>query len=356
MKFCKNQKHLGQQLFGYCKLINCNSKLRTYCDKCKQNHEDHPQDLYQLDNIQSIYSSNQQNTMQLGLFYKDLQQFMIEIQKVLCQIDLNNNQKMNYQNQNVLLDQINLMLQTQNVLNQILPICYTIRNEWNQVIQELSNLHFNQKSFQEIQQQNTEIKKQKTIKKQETKFQQLSEKQNQFQTKQNWENLQIHFSQEFKYKWIKILNDGLMAQNEDDRGMVICDPMLPRKGKYQFAFGISENAYLIWIGICHKEIVMQSNYTTDFKSDNEKGIGVYLINNYGVTNSHINAEINNLTNSFFFEPNDLIVVQVDMDFGIIIWQSKISNNQYSMKFDKNQDVHPCAGITAFSPIQIIENF
>ncbi|CAD8071904.1 unnamed protein product [Paramecium primaurelia] len=359
MESCQNEKHIGNLLFGYCSKMNCNSNLKTFCDICRCYHDEHLQDLHQLDSLDDIKLKNIEYNCQLLNFFENQKRFCLEIQTPLMLINYNNNLKIDYQNKEVLIDQIKQIVTIQSILNAVLPMFQNINKSCNQIIQEFNKLQqFNYNldiKKQEIKEKKNILKKQKIVRKQDQKSKLLSEKQNITEIIQ-WQNLQIHFSQKFKYKYIKILNNGLIAQNEDDRGMVICEPMLPKKGQYRFAFGINDNAYLIWIGICHKEYLIQNNYKTNFSIQSDNKNGVYLINNYGVTNSHLNPDLNDQTNSFFFELDDLIIVYVDMDIGYIKWESKKSNNQYSMQFDTSQDVYPCAGITAFSPIFIVQEF
>ncbi|CAK86700.1 unnamed protein product (macronuclear) [Paramecium tetraurelia] len=349
MESCQNGKHLGQLLFGYCSNIQCISNLKTFCDICKYHHDEHYQDLQQLDSLDNIKLKNNEQMNQMGNFIENQQKFYLEFLATFKEMDLRN-LKIDYQNNNDLIDQLKQIVKIESVLNTALPICQNVQQSCTLIMQELNKLKKNKE--QEIQEKPKQGKKQKLIQKQGMKQKQLSQKQVISEIKQ-WQDFKLHFSQKFKYKWIKILNNGQMAKNEDDRGMVICEPMLPKKGQYRFAFGINENSYLIWIGICHKEFLMQNDFKTYFDEKPICNNGVYLVNNYGVAYSHLPTDN---TESFIFSPDDLIIVYVDMDKGNITWKSKVSNNKYSMKFDATQDVHACAGITSFSPVFLVEKF
>ncbi|CAD8183498.1 unnamed protein product [Paramecium octaurelia] len=353
MESCQNEKHIGKLLFGYCSNKKCISNLNTFCDICRQYHDEHQQDLQYLDSPDNIKLKNIEYMNQISNFLENQKNFYFEFQENIREMDLGN-LKIDYENNNYhLIDQMKQIVKIQSVLNTTLPMCQNVQQSYTQIIQELNKLHQNQK--QKVQEKPKQEKKKKIVQKIEMKQKQLNEKQVISEVKK-WYDFKIYFSQKFKYKWIKILNNGLMAKNEDDRGMVICEPILPKKGQYRFAFGIKENAYLIWIGICHKEFLMQNDYQTYFEEKPYSQNGVYLINNYGIPYSHVLKDKKDFKESFIFKPDDLIIVYVDMDEGNITWESRVSNNKYSMKFDATQDVHACAGITAFSPVFIVEEY
>ena len=81
------------------------------------------------------------------------------------------------------------------------------------------------------------------------------------------------------------------------------------------------------VGICHKETVTANGFHFNYAS---VGHGGYLISANGGSWSTLDANCNNVVNSFVFTKNDVISVYYDSADKKVTWNKKNSKETHSM--------------------------
>ncbi|KAM3141340.1 hypothetical protein pb186bvf_006458 [Paramecium bursaria] len=161
------------------------------------------------------------------------------------------------------------------------------------------------------------------------------------------QNINFQFSATLKGANIVVTNNVIAEQKQSESNgqrFIICEPMIPKNAKNgitKFAFKVIKYAGWIGIGVCHKDIIVNSSYKFHYTTI---GHGSYLVSNNAYSWSHLQKELNSAHKSFEFAANDIIIVEVDYHKKKITWQKRKGPQKFSMDIDTTLDLYPCANL------------
>ncbi|CAK73491.1 unnamed protein product (macronuclear) [Paramecium tetraurelia] len=337
---CLYDGHQNSAILGVCLNASCQNK-KPYCHHCiSQYHSSHVNDLKNFDQLK-IWSN------QLNQSYQEIQSTSQEIQKHL--LTLADQMKGLYVDPNINFSECNLTDLEHHVLKLI-------------NIQQLSNSLL----LSNLQEINSKINFAKAGESQiKGSALQLSLIQTNSQSIidntsansiiiQPANHTNFRFSEQLTFKGIAIQENGKKAVCTGlEWGFALCEPAIPKCGISRFVFQVSHsNVCNIYVGVCHKDKIIQSNYSPI--SFQQLGHGAYLIFSTGLILSHLQAEINYQFKGFSYSNNDIIIMEVDMNKQQILFTHQQKQQQIAMKLDVTQDLYPYAELCVSSSIQIIQ--
>ncbi|CAK66912.1 unnamed protein product (macronuclear) [Paramecium tetraurelia] len=346
MLFCQIENHDDSQILGCCIKQDCKHP-RPYCQYCMTSlHFDHFQQLKSFKQLNELIL---QKMKSYDYLMNMIQQIKISINTIYEIVNplyvhpLDNVQSLSHSYLN---DQIiklmkievaeatgGLIVNIKELNNRIYNLCCKFQNLKSFPIKQTN---FSEQIYQRRQQDSY------------VSIEPQLEKQNQ----EISQNLPIHFSSDYKDRYIELENSSKKAINLNFGWKVaICEPKIPNNNcPITFQFKII-NANACDIGVCHRNKIIQANYQPELVK--ASGHGIYCINQQGYVYSNLNQNINNQKQSISFKNNDIISVEVNYQKQRILWTNQTLQNQYSMKFDITEDLYPCVGISYGEIITIL---
>ncbi|CAD8045556.1 unnamed protein product [Paramecium primaurelia] len=346
MLICQIENHDESQILGCCIKQDC-QHLRTYCQYCMTSlHSDHFQQLKSFKQLNQWIFQKMKSYDQLMNIIQQIRISINTIYDIVNPLYVQSFDNVQQLSQNYLNEQITKLIKIE-----LIEGTGGLIVNLNELNERLNNLCCNFKNFKSIPilqtnfleniGQNSQYNSNSLIR---TQF---------FQQNQEIpEKLSILFSSDQKHSTIKLENNCKKAINSCVGWKIaICEPKIPKQScPIYFSFKII-NASASDIGVCHKNKIIQTNFQPDLQKN--QAHGAYLINQQGYVYSNLNPNINNKEQSFKFQNNDIISVEINYQKQKIVWTNQNKQNQFSMQFDDEDDLYPCVGINYGEIITIL---
>ncbi|CAD8215407.1 unnamed protein product [Paramecium octaurelia] len=159
----------------------------------------------------------------------------------------------------------------------------------------------------------------------------------------------LTFSTTYKHNTCSVTQNGKVIENNSGFWYCcMCDQMIPKNGKIQFAFKIIELSYLM-IGIGFRDIVQSKNYDHCYSIDG----GTYNIYSEGYCYNHDQQDKNGKQITFPFSRNDIIIVEVDMEKKYVKWTKQSTNESFTLTIDTSKDLYPCVHLRDKCKVEIL---
>ncbi|CAK63418.1 unnamed protein product (macronuclear) [Paramecium tetraurelia] len=355
---CQVDGHEFSPVLGCCKCRTCKN-LKPYCQYCIIDF--HAEHLKQLQPLSKIPEWIQQKILiqkSVGKYIREISMLAQNLDDMLYPLYIQSETNLAYLN----LKNLNLLtiklLKIDTIETKIIPKLNDLMTYIEALNKEIKTLDStvdfeNQTSSFTVTSEQREL----TQRPQEN-LQQESNLSGNSQQKMDFrytaEKLNINFTKQNleKVKKISIDNGGkIIKSGPDFSRLIICEPEIPNNLISRFALQILKHKW-VCVGACHKSIIQKQKNDLNLC---KIGHGAYLIENSGSTYSHLDKEVNNTEHPFKFFKNDIIIIEINMKEGKIIWRKQSNLILWKMTIDTTLDLHPCVHIFN-SKVQIIDEY